>query len=431
MDPSRAYQEMGFLAQDAPVSFVSALRYLAGPTPDSTLVLFSLSLTNRTLSFRRTSGRFQASYRVEASFRVGSSTADIISDETVQVSTLAETQRADESVVFQKFVWLPPGEASVRVVVTDNGSGRSSSDARTVRVVRFDGRAVLSVTPVYHSGGRTSRAATPELLANPRAVASFGPDTLSYHVETYGAASGNQVTLRALDEAHQEVWRSVVETKGDTALRTGLVQVQPGGLSVGQLVIESVVSGSPDTVRTPLLVGYADHWMVAGFDGMLTLLRYFGADVRVEQIRTAPDSARAARWRQFVADTDPDPVTPQNESLVGYFSRLQVANARFRSGDHPGWLTDEGEVFVSLGEPAEENPLASDGSGQADPANCRISCPSVLWRYRNPNVAVVFVWSPALGRLRLDPSSRREFQKMMAGRQRAADASHYQVGALR
>ena len=38
-DASVAYRQMGFLAQGPPVAFVAGVRYLAGPTPDSTLAL--------------------------------------------------------------------------------------------------------------------------------------------------------------------------------------------------------------------------------------------------------------------------------------------------------------------------------------------------------------------------------------------------------
>src|SRR5258705_11584120 len=110
---------MGFLVQSAPVAFVAAVRFLAGPTPDSTLALFSVSLTNRSLEFRRRNSRFEAAYHVEAVFRAPSSIRKIVSDQMVRVPTLAETQRADESIIFQQFILLPPGDATVNLSVRD------------------------------------------------------------------------------------------------------------------------------------------------------------------------------------------------------------------------------------------------------------------------------------------------------------------------
>src|ERR1051326_65145 len=136
-EPTGAYKEMGFLAHGAPVTFVAAVRFLAGASPDSTLALFSLSMTNSALSFQRAGQLFQASYRVEAVFRSGSETRQITSDQTVRVATFPETQRADESVIFQQSILLPPGDAAVTLVVRDQNSGGYSRDERTVQVPRY------------------------------------------------------------------------------------------------------------------------------------------------------------------------------------------------------------------------------------------------------------------------------------------------------
>src|SRR5438132_1234614 len=93
--------------------FVASVRYLAGPTPDSTLALFSVSLTNQTLTFQRRGSEFVAEYHVEASFRTDSTSLvavrQIGSDEQVRVHNFQETLRTDESVIYQQFVIVPPG----------------------------------------------------------------------------------------------------------------------------------------------------------------------------------------------------------------------------------------------------------------------------------------------------------------------------------
>src|SRR6266571_2175292 len=71
-DASSVYRSMGALVGSGALPFVASVRYLAGPTPDSTLALFSVSLTNQTLTFERRGSEFVAEYHVEASCRTDS-----------------------------------------------------------------------------------------------------------------------------------------------------------------------------------------------------------------------------------------------------------------------------------------------------------------------------------------------------------------------
>ncbi len=63
-DASSVYRAMGALVGGGALPFIASVRYLAGPTPDSTLALFSVSLTNQTLTFQRRGSEFVAEYHV-------------------------------------------------------------------------------------------------------------------------------------------------------------------------------------------------------------------------------------------------------------------------------------------------------------------------------------------------------------------------------
>ena len=100
-DASSVYRSMGALVGGGALPFVGSVRYLAGPTPDSTLALFSVSLTNQTLTFQRRGSEFVAEYHVEVSFRTDSTSLTAIrqigSDE-IKVGGLIETQFAGSDV---------------------------------------------------------------------------------------------------------------------------------------------------------------------------------------------------------------------------------------------------------------------------------------------------------------------------------------------
>ena len=97
------------------------------------------------------------------------------------------------------------------------------------------------------------------------------------------------------------------------------------------------------------------------------------------------------------------PQTPENEALDQYFTRIAIANERFKDEGGPGWRTDRGEVYVTLGEPdqALETPPGNDQ---------RI----VQWVYSTYRAVITFTGQLGFSRLRMTPSSRAEFTRARA-----------------
>ena len=398
------YRRAGFLAHGSPVAFVGNVRFLAGRSPDTTLAVFAASLANTTLSFRRTTTGFEASYQVELQFSLAGGNHGLSSTETIRVGGYQETQRADESVIFQKVVSLPPGSGWVGVTVRDLNTGGFSRDSEALDVPRFDRGPVLSsIIPVYQVQERAGRTSPPELVLNPRSSVPFGTDTLRVYIEGYGLDSGTAVQVRALDEAGVQVWISTAALVGTRDVAAALVFVDPAVLPVGELRLEATL-GSRDTVRAPVFVGVSDVWVVANLDDVLSLLRYFGFADRIRTLRAASAAERPALWREFWRETDPNPVTPENEAMIEYFARIEVANQKYREGSDPGWLTDRGEVFINIGEPDDVFDQSSGLQG---------SRRSIRWTYNAERLVLDFVDDMGFGRFRLTPSSRSDYQMVL------------------
>jgi GWxTD domain-containing protein len=401
LDLSTTYRRMGFLAHGPPVAFVAAVRYLAGPTPDSTLVLFSASLANNTLSLRGTPSGFVSSYRGEARFDEGGTSWAISSAEAVRVGGFVETQRADESVIFQKHLYLPPGRGRVEVTFRDLNTNGYSRDSAVLDVPRFGERPSLSsIVPLYEEKARTSRARAPEFLINPRGTVPFGTDTLLLYVEAYGFSPGVDVRIRGLNESGKELWNTSAQLRGTAELATAVARADPGTLPIGELRVEAALPPG-DTARAPVLVSFSDHWVIANLDEVVGVLRYFGHEERLRALKAAPEAERWDLWRQFWKDTDPNPTTPENEALVEYIERVQQANFRFREGSEAGWLTDRGEVLINLGAPDEVFDQSSGFQGARR---------AVRWGYTTHRLVLDFVDESGFGRYRLTPSSRADYQ---------------------
>src|SRR5919199_1165005 len=220
LDPAVVYAQAGLLAESQPIPFVGNVQYLAGRTADSTLALVTLSLPNRALTFTNEGEGQQAKYHVAIDARQGSATVrHIDARETVRVASFRETSRGDESIIFQQYIPLAPGQYVVAVSVRDEGSARSGQHEMLIVVPRLAQAALSSPIAVYQAAPRTSTDSIPQLIANPRATVIFGRDsTASLYLEGYALPAGSRVALAALGDRNSVVWRDTLEFAGRPAI---------------------------------------------------------------------------------------------------------------------------------------------------------------------------------------------------------------------
>ncbi len=403
LDPHAAYRDMGFMAPGPPLPFVATIRFLAGPHPDSTIAIIGVSLSNSALSFRRSEGVFEAAYNVAATFRHGRQVVkSLSSDQRVRVASFSETQRSDESVVFQQFVLLSPGSFRATVRVRDRHSAATSSDESELGVPQLGvTTAFSSLIPIFWGEPRSSRSTFPNLLVNPRATVPYGIDTMRFYLESYRLPGGTEIAFEVLEGNGNGVWRDLVQLNGAPA--SAIVAISPGALPIGELRIRAVPLDRRDTVEAPLLIGFSDEWVVTNFEDVLSLLRHFGHESTIQAMKRAPPADRAALWRVFWGETDPNPTTPEHEGLIEYFRRLEVANDRYRESGSPGWLTDRGEVFVTLGGPDEVVDHSAGLQGEL-----RV----IRWTYLMDGLILEFV-DEGFGQFRLTPSGRSDYLRVL------------------
>jgi GWxTD domain-containing protein len=404
-DPTAVYRALGFVTGAGQVRFVGTIRMLAGHTPDTALAVVALSMQNRYFAFRREASGFAATYRVELAFREGTTLVQqVVRDERVVVNTFAEAQRAEESIIYQEFVPVPVGEYRLSIVVRDqNGPGVGRFEG-VFRVPRLEVPAIATPIAVYRATPRTGLGAAPDLVANPRATVDYGTDSLRFYVETYGLPAGSTLVVAALDSAANLGWADTARLDSASALRPFVFAVAPALLSLGRHELRVGLAGGGVVAQAPFLVAFSGQWIVANFDEMVSLLRYFTAPDTLRRLAQTPPEERAAAWRKFWHDTDPNAATPENEALDRYFARLASASEQFRDEGIPGWLTDRGEVFITLGPPDQVIDPHPDYRGRGR---------FIEWTYDQLNLALYFVDDAGFGRLRLDPASRSEYDRIL------------------
>jgi GWxTD domain-containing protein len=395
------YQRLGRLAAGDPLPFVGTVAFAAGPG-DSVIGVLGLSLENRSLAFQREGNIFVARYRVSISFaREGARSVDLSREEVVRVPTFQETQRSDESVLFQQVLRLTSGPYKVTVTVRDAGSTSESRAQADFTAPGFGAASYTAPILAYQATGRGSLADPLSLVLNPRGAVGYGSDTLLAYIEGYDFPGPATIPFEVKDEQQNTIIKDSLRFRGGRPVESQVIRLAPDSVALGELRLAVGAEGKQRDVSA--LVSFTQAWVVTNFEEMLDLLRYFGQDERLSRLRRAPPAERARVWKEFYAETDPDPGTPENEALNQYFGRINTANQRFTDEGMPGWRTDRGEVFITMGAP-DESIESTPGAGNR----------AVRWTYNNYRLVLFFVDETGFGRLRLTPSSRAEYERTLA-----------------
>jgi GWxTD domain-containing protein len=414
-DVSELYRSIGLLAAPSPLAFVGKISSFASAFPDTTLVLASISVPNRSLTFTREGDRYRAQYEVKIALNRGDTeTAKVNAMEIVRVGSFREINRTDESVIFQHYFHVPPGVYTISAMVRDVGGSRTATQQSTITVPSLIAGRFATPLLVYEAVGRSGLDSAPRLLASPRSSAVFGRDsTVAIYVEAYGQGTRLPVDFVVRNDKGTRLWRDSATLTRKGSLFNGVVNVPISTVGVGIAQVFFTRRDSPDSATAPLFVSFGEDIPLMSFEDMLGYLRFFASSSRLSALRTAPLERRATVWAEFLRITDPIPETPTNEDMQAYFTRIQAANVEFKMDRTPGWLSDRGMVFVALGEP--DQVLERTMSGTMTTTQIASSTRLQIWQYRQYNSQLVFYEDT--GRWRLTRPSETEFLSLNARRQ--------------
>jgi GWxTD domain-containing protein len=415
-DQSSIYNQMGLIATGSPLSYVGKIAYFAAATPDTTLVLASVSIPNRMLSFVRDGDTYRAPYEVRLKLSQGATEVKSIDAlEIVRVASFKEVTRTDESVIFQNYFHVPPGEYTISFYVRDAASNRSATQDGAIVVPRMKAGQLSTPVIVYEATPRSFLDSVPKILASPRSSAVFGQDsTVSVYLEAYGQQTRLPVSFVVQNDKGSVIWRdtTVLERKGALLSRSVNIPISRVGIGIANVTFTR--ADAADTVRTPVFVSFGNDIPLISYEELLNELRYYVAPDRLKALRDVPVEQRGVAWAEFLRSTDPAPATPEHEGLETYFGRLAQVAIRFREdgGGRIGFLSDRARVYVVLGEPDQLYEQNMNGSTTSTSISQRGRLQ--YWDYGQYGVRLIFYDDTGTGRWRLTPISETDFANLNA-----------------
>lgn len=415
-DPTAIYNQMGLIATGAPLAYVGKIAYFASRTPDTTIVLTSVSIPNRMLSFVRDGDTYRAPYEIKLRLMKGGTEVGAVNAmEVVRVATFKEVNRTDESVIFQNYFRVPPGDYDISFTVRDISSNRSAAQEGAISVPRLTQRNLSTPVLVYEANRRSTLDSLPKVLASPRSSAVFGQDsTVSVYLEAYGQQASLPVAFVVQNDKGTVTMRDTVILRKGGNVMSGAVAIPISRAGIGVAHVTFTRLDATDTVRTPVFVSFGNDIPLLSYEELLNQLRYYVAPERLKSLRDTPLEERGQAWAAFLRASDPAPSTMEHEGLQTYFSRLQLAMARFRDDgtSRSGWLSDRARVYVVMGEPDQ----LFEQNTNAPLTRTSISSRGRLqyWEYSQYRVRLVFYDDTGSGRWRLTPASENEFQNINA-----------------
>lgn len=400
-DMPTMYRSMGRFAAGPPLPFVGTMAFAAGPG-DSVKAILGLSIENRALSFEKDGTTFLARYRVEM-FLESDNAPPIrfARDEEVRVADFSETMRNEESVLFQQLYHLKAGAYHVTVSIRDPVTGRQTQSDADFVAPDFSAASFSAPILAYQATGRRTRAQDLAVVLSPRGTVNYGGDTLLALVEGYNYTAPTAVPFELLDDRNNVVTRDTLRFSGRHEVDPQVVRIIPDSQPLGELRL--VVGSGADAKQTSALVSFSGAWILTNYSEMIDLLRWFGHDDMLKALKKASPADRTRLWVEFYEQTDPVPATPENEALEQYFGRMAIANQRFTDEEVPGWRTDRGMVFITLGEPDEVFNASSTAQGRI-----------IRWSYTALRLEVIFEDTANVSRFRLTGDSRSAYEQVLS-----------------
>jgi len=363
----RFFKESGILQAHGDVPFVADFWFLPGPA-DSTRALLGVGLSNSALKFARSEGGdWSAMYQVVVELDPEDGEKfERRWEKSVPVESFDETLLTGETIVFQADLSVVPGKYDVRLTVVDAHAQELSRANAEIEVPRIATPGVGEPVLLRQLDRGAEDVA---YVVHPSHAFPAPPDRIEFMIAADAAgtaplvARARLVDSRAEDDAQALAsWSEALQPAAGSGL-VGYGSVE-NKAQFGEYRLDVELADESGSVvaksTTPLTIagsaaGIADHWKDA-----LSVIRYEASEGEMDILEEIEQPAqRIEAWACFWRMRDPISTTAVNEAIQEYFTRIETANESWKSPLRPGYLSDRGRVYITLGPPNEiqQNPM--------------------------------------------------------------------------
>jgi GWxTD domain-containing protein len=337
-------------------------------------------LPYNSLKFMKNESVFVSSYeiRIKITDSTGRKAAEKNFTRRINTDSYSKTLGSNGEFDYSQSIFnLSPGKYTVIGEIKDNLSNRVFSLSRSITVIDF------SAYPFSASGLMLVSAIEEKekgFVITPHISDNVGDLTEGFFTffETYNAGANKSADFIYLlfTPDGREVFRSDKTTKdiSGTKMQQYLRIKLPNTFSSGKYILRvlALKPGSPSNFTESDYLAVTERSIRIEFSVMgrvfqdiataIEQLRYVAEpdDVKLIESGKSNDEKRT-RLDDFWKKLDPSPNTERNEAFEQYYTRIDIANKKFRTYSL-GWRSDMGMVFIIYGYPDNvERSQTTDG----------------------------------------------------------------------
>ncbi len=380
-----------------PKIYFDAYNYAASDSGKTKIrIFFQVPFTS--LSFVKKNGKFASLYSIEVAFYDSSGSRMLfekIWKERVFVRDYSKAINRNNFNLTYKEIELPPAFYKLKITLIDKYALSKVHFVKKIRVRKID--PAFGVSDIMLFDRKIKRGGKEELVPNVKNIVTTGSDSLNVFYYAYSNKDRNVLINYRLysfksDEAFI-VNESVLLKKGKNKMA---YTIKPVNFKLGRYNIRIMITD--DATGEKLAIAKNIFARIKFFPPSITDLdlairemQYIATPTQIDDMLSTKDyGERLRKFEEFWKKKDPSPGTPINEVLYEYYRRVEYANKHFKHY-FPGWKTDMGKVYITLGPPhqIDRHPLELD------------SKPYEVWYYYDINREFVFVDETGFGDYRL------------------------------
>ncbi len=369
-----------------------------GNQPGKTEIKVFLQVPYKSLSFIKKGKKFFGGYSVDILFYDQKGEKPIfekIWNEEFFVNNYRQTESGKSYHISYRAISMTPGEYVLKGNIHDKYSPSDINFNAKVGVREID--STFGMSDVIFTSGETGDKNSRVIIPNISNIVTGSDDSVNVYYQVYsdkkrGAMARYRIYSKEEDESFLvSEYLDLMPGTNDVFFTIKDVKFKLGKYNLTvELTAEDTARSISVSKNFTSIIKYYPRSIV-NLNQAIKEMIYIAPPSVVDEIEDAPSyGEKLKRFKEFWKSKDPSPSTPRNEVLNEYYRRVEYANRHFKHY-FPGWKTDMGKVYITLGPPhqIDRHPLELGTN------------PYEIWTYFDLNRQFVFLDETGFGDYRL------------------------------